>query len=41
MAEIHRQLRVSAQTFSVWKKLTGAMFGVGVRRLKQIEDENA
>jgi len=41
IAEICRRLGVSEQTFYRWKKKFGAMGVAEVRRLKQLEDENA
>ncbi len=41
IAEICRKLGVSEQTFYRWKKKFGAMGVAEVRRLKQLEDENA
>jgi putative transposase len=41
IAEICRKLGVSEQTFYRWKKKFGSMGVAEVRRLKQLEDENA
>jgi putative transposase len=41
IAEICRELGVSEQTFYRWKKKFGSMGVAEVRRLKQLEDENA
>ncbi len=41
IAEICRKLGVSEQTFYRWKKKFGSMGVAAVRRLKQLEDENA
>jgi putative transposase len=41
IAEICCRLGVSAQTFYRWKKKFGSMGVADVRRLKQLEDENA
>jgi len=41
IAEICHKLGVSEQTFYRWKKKFGAMGVAEVRRLKQLEDENA
>lgn len=41
IAAICRKLGVSEQTFYRWKKKFGAMGVAEVRRLKQLEDENA
>lgn len=41
IAEICRKLGVPEQTFYRWKKKFGAMGVAEVRRLKQLEDENA
>ncbi len=41
IAEICRKLGVSEQTFYRWKSEFGAMGVAEVRRLKQLEDENA
>ncbi len=41
IAEICRKLGVSKQTFYRWKKKFGSMGVAEVRRLKQLEDENA
>ena len=40
-AEISRRLGISKQGFYRWKKKFGAMGVAEVRRLKQLEDENA
>lgn len=41
IAEICRKLGVSEQRFYRWKKKFGSIGVAGVRRLKQLEDENA
>jgi putative transposase len=41
IAEIRRKLGVSEQTFCRWKKKFGSTGLAEVRRLKQLEDENA
>jgi len=41
IAEICRELGVSEQTLYQWKEKFGAMGVAEVRRLKQLEDENA
>jgi len=41
IAEICRRTGISQQTFYRWKKKFGSMGVVEVRRLKQLEEENA
>jgi len=41
VAEVLRKMGISEQTFYRWKKLYGGMGVAEVRRLKQLEEENA
>ena len=40
VAEVIRRMGISEQTFYRWKKLYGGLGTGGLRRLKQLEEEN-